>query len=136
MRLALPTSNGRVSPVFDVARQLLVLDVADGQVTGRHEEQLEESVTQKMEQLSDVDLLICGAISWPLSEMLATRGIRVIPFIAGKSEEIICAFMEGRLEQAQFAMPGCCGRKTGGSHQRRCRRRRWQRSHPANGRRR
>jgi predicted Fe-Mo cluster-binding NifX family protein len=45
-----------------------------------------------------------------LHETVTAYGIKVIPFIAGDLDEIIQAFLEGKLERDEFAMPGCCGR--------------------------
>jgi len=115
MKFAIATSNGRVSPVFDVARQLLVLDVVDGNVTGQSEAQLEEHADRKVEQLAEsgIEVLICGALSQSLSEMLVLRGVQVIPFIAGATDDVLKAFVAGNLDRAQFAMPGCCGQGPG-----------------------
>ncbi len=115
MKFAIATSNGRVSPVFDVARQLLVLDVVDGNVTERCEVQLEDNTDRKVEQLTEsgIEVLICGALSQTLSEMLVLRGVQVIPFIAGATDDVLKAFVAGNLDRTRFAMPGCCGQGLG-----------------------
>jgi len=41
MKVALTVWNGRISPVFDVSRKILILDVSHGVVTGQREEPLE-----------------------------------------------------------------------------------------------
>jgi predicted Fe-Mo cluster-binding NifX family protein len=66
-------------------------------------------------------LLICGAVSWPLEAMLSSAGIRVIPNIRGSVDEVIAAFIAGRLTDPAFRLPGCCGR--GGRRRARHRRR-------------
>ena len=43
MKIAIPISDDRVSPVFDVARRLLLVDIEDGREVGRTEEVLEKS---------------------------------------------------------------------------------------------
>jgi predicted Fe-Mo cluster-binding NifX family protein len=113
MKLAIATWNGRVSPVFDVSRQVLVLEVSDTQVANRCEETLDESTLAKVQRLSElnVNTLLCGAISRPLAEMLAARGIEVIPFLAGGVEDVLASYLAGQLPSPGFAMPGCCGRQ-------------------------
>lgn len=56
---------------------------------------------------ADIDLLVCGAISRPLLNMVHSYGISVIPFISGEIGKVIDAFIEGDLERAEFMMPGC-----------------------------
>lgn len=114
MKLALAIWNGRISPVFDASRRLLVLDVKDGKVASRHEQELgTDEPTGKVVRLGElgVEILVCGAISRPLAEMIAGRGIRLIPFVAGDTEEAVAAFLAGNLPSPDLAMPGCCGRR-------------------------
>ena len=96
MKVALTVWNGRISPVFDVSRKVLILDVAHGAVTGQREEPLEGiDPVQKARKLVEWEVrkLICGAISRPLAGLFATYGIRTIPFIAGDAEEVIKAYL-------------------------------------------
>ncbi len=113
MRLALATWNGRISPVFDVARQVLVLDVEDGRVTGRHEETLPGTEPQAQVVRLTVlapQTLICGALSQSMAALLAATNIRVVPFTAGTVEEVLAAWLAGSLPDPALSMPGCCGR--------------------------
>jgi predicted Fe-Mo cluster-binding NifX family protein len=114
MKLAIPTWNSRVSPVFDVAQRLLVVTLdGDGEV-GRAEAAIQETQladrAKRVTQLG-VDVLICGAISMPLEAMLVSTGMRVIPHTCGTVEEVLQAFASGRLTDETFLMPGCCGRR-------------------------
>jgi len=109
MRTALAIWNGRISPVFDVSRQVLVLDIENGDIVARSEETLDTNPVRKAGRLAGmkVETLICGAVSRSLSAILAAYGIRIIPFIAGDSEEVILAYLAGDLPNPQMAMPGC-----------------------------
>ncbi len=113
MRVALATWNGRISPVFDVARQVLLLDIEEGRAIGRHEETLPgtdpQSQAARLTALAP-QTLICGAISQPMAAMLAAKGVRVIPFTAGTVEEVLAAWLAGSLPNPTLSMPGCCGR--------------------------
>ena len=115
MKVALPKWGERVSPVFDVARCLLVVDVEDGAEIARQEHSVqEEGLVRRATRVSDlgVRVLICGAISMPLEQMLTSAGVQVIPHTCGLVEAVLQAFVSGTLAQQQrFLMPGCCGRR-------------------------
>jgi len=112
MKVALTVWNGRISPVFDVSRKILVLDIHDGVVAGKREEQVEGiDPAQKAGKLAQwqVRELICGAISRPLAGLFAAYGIRTIPFVAGDAEDVIEAYLARKLPNRSMAMPGYCG---------------------------
>ena len=109
MRLAIPTWQGRVSPVFDSAQRLLIVDAADGSETGRSEEGLGSGLLpQRVARLKElgVDVLVCGAISRPLAGMIAASGIVLVPFISGECDEVLAAYLCGRLADPRFLLPG------------------------------
>lgn len=110
MRIGIPVWEGKVSPVFDTASRLLVLDLKGGKETDRFETVLAENdVGRRCSRVQSmgVDLLICGAISKAYSNMLAASGVRVIPWISGPADEVLAAYMAGNLFSPRFFMPGC-----------------------------
>jgi len=125
MRIAIPVCRGRVSPVFDVASQLLLVDLVEGQLGNPSQVAFPEmSPLERVERLRQlgVNTLLCGGISQPLEEMLVEEGIRVFARLCGDVEDILAAYVTGQLGQPYFAMPGCRGRHGPGCHRRR---RRW-----------
>ena len=84
MRIAIPVCEGGISPVFDVAKHMILVDVESGQETTRTEVSLEnsdpDSIAQRIVDLG-ADTLICGAISLPLESYLLSTGVDVIPLI-------------------------------------------------------
>ncbi len=114
MKLAIPVWQGRISPVFDVAGQLLLIELADGREVARDERLVEEGTAdERAKKLAElgVGTLICAGISQSLEAMLAGCGIRVIARICGGVEEVLAAFVAERLGEERFAMPGCCGQR-------------------------
>jgi predicted Fe-Mo cluster-binding NifX family protein len=114
MKVAIPLWQGRVSPVFDEASKILLVDFLDKQEQHRQEESLMARNPFERAQLLPklgVDLLICGMISQTQQTALASAGIRIIPHICGCMEEVIAAFLDGRIERGALLMPGCGGRK-------------------------
>ena len=114
MRIAIPTWDGRISPVFDVARRLLLVDVDGNAEVGRSEVELEEmrmvARTARLTSLG-VQVLVCGAISMPFEAMLTSAGVRVLPQVCGSVDDVLRAYLAGQLAGDAFLMPGCCGRR-------------------------
>ena len=113
MKAAFSAWNNRIAPVFDVARQVLLVEAESGRIVKETRESLGDDMpAQRALRLAGfgVDTLICGAISRPMQVMVASYGIRVIPFVAGDLHEVIRAWLCGGLKDTLFAMPGCYGR--------------------------
>jgi predicted Fe-Mo cluster-binding NifX family protein len=108
MIVAIPTLEGRVSPLFDVARCGIVVDL-DGerevrrQTLALHSPDLTRRVAALTEQA--VDVLICGAVSRPLEALLSAAGVRVISQTCGPVEDVLRGFIAGRLSDGAFLMP-------------------------------
>jgi len=114
MRIAISTWRGRISPVFDVASRLLLVDCEDGRPVRRAEVIVPETEPlARTKRLSELGLgvLICGAISRPLEAMLVSEGVCVIPQTCGPVEDVLRAFLSGQLTEQAFLMPGCGGRR-------------------------
>lgn len=105
---------GYVSPVFDVARNLLSVASRDRHGQDREEAILETSDpflrAQKIKDLG-VDVVVCGAISRVYEMALSGKGIKVISSVCGPLEDVLSAFLDGTLDDSKFLMPGCAGRQ-------------------------
>jgi len=114
MKVAISKWSDRVSPVLDVAQQLVLVEAEDGRETGRRDVPVETgdlaARARRIIQLSP-EVLICGAVSQPLEAMLTSGGIRVIPHRCGQVDDVLQAFLSGQLTEQAFLMPGCCGRR-------------------------
>ena len=105
-----------ISPVFDVARSLLLIDIEAGREVGRREEAIEETrIVARATHVARlaVGVLICGAISRPLEMMLVSAGVQVIPHTCGSVEDVLRAYLSGRLLDQAYLMPGCRGPRRG-----------------------
>lgn len=129
MTIALPVSNGRISPVLDTAVRLLVVRRRRGEEIGRSELLLGQLSTselaRKVAELG-VDVLLCAAVSEPLLRELEAIGVRVERHLCGDIDEVLKAFSCGRLWEPEFRMPGCWGGRGGLGC---CRRHRLRRGH-------
>lgn len=114
MKIAISSWNGRLAPVFDVSRQVAVMEVKDGKIINRQEHDLEsvEFYTKVIKLVKlGINTLICGAVSRPLADMIVAQGIKLVPFMAGETDQVAKAYLTGSLLNTSFAMPGCCGRR-------------------------
>lgn len=108
--IAVPVWDGRVSPVLDSAVELLVASVNEGHVVAQQWVTFDSPLmAARAAQLAGLGIhaLICGAVSRPLRLMVEAGGVDVIANVCGSVDEVIEAFLHGRLQDAEFAMPGC-----------------------------
>lgn len=131
VKIALTTWSERVAPVFDVAGNALLAEVVENQ--GALDKMKVSvpagSVMDKVSFFADagVGLIICGAISREARSLANAYGIDVIAFVAGDADEILEAWVNGRLTDEAYAMPGCrgagagCAERRGRRRRRRCR---------------
>ena len=114
MRIAISYQPDRVSPVFDVATGILLVDIEKGQEVRRNKRSLPQKDTLARARYVaqfGVEVLICGAISWTLENALSSMGIKVIACICGSGDAVIKAFLDEKLDERAFIMPGCLGRR-------------------------
>ncbi len=110
MKIAIPVWQDNISNVFDFADKLWLAEI-DGQTEKNRTEIAlpNEPALQRADRLKelDIDVLICGAISKYLAFLVMSTGIKVIPFVSGKIDEVLSAHINGRLSDPRFLMPGC-----------------------------
>jgi predicted Fe-Mo cluster-binding NifX family protein len=111
MKIAIPVWDKGISPVFDTASRLLVVEIEDRKETSRFEIYLDEQdVSRRCIRIRNlgIDVLICGAISRPYSSMLMSSGINVISELSGQAGDVLDAYLRGNLfNSPRFQMPGC-----------------------------
>ena len=110
MKLAIPEFNGRVSPVFDCCRRLLVIDTSvEGPNRIASQDWSEVVCVKRSGRLREMGVrtLLCGGISTDLAREIEAGGVEVIPWVSGEINEVLDAYLEGRLPDPRFNMPGC-----------------------------
>ena len=116
MKTAISVYEQRIAPVFDTARDFLMVDggqaIATEKITGSIQD---DGLGEMIQWLLDngVKRLVCGAISMPFQGALTDSGITLVSFVCGDVEEIVKALSEGDIARFAFSMPGCCGRRRG-----------------------
>ena len=110
MKTAFPYWQNRIAPVFDTARQILIVESEAGVIASESRVILsDEDPNEKVLRLVEFEIgsLVCGAISRPVFQVATAYGIRVIPFVAGDLDEIVYSWVAGKLKHETYAMPGC-----------------------------
>ncbi len=100
--------------MFDAAARILLVDIEKGQEVRRNKRtlvQMDCLARARYVSQFGVEILICGAISWPLENALTSMGVRIIACICGPVEDVIKAFLSEKLAESAFIMPGCLGRQ-------------------------
>lgn len=114
MKVALTVWENRISPVFDSARMLLIVEIGNAMIVGKRYEPFQPDLpvyrAAKLFELG-VTVLICGAVSQLFANMIEAWGIRMIPFVAGEANEILDAYLKQMPVSRIFRMPGCRNRR-------------------------
>ena len=115
MKVAIPRYEGRISPRFGFAQDVLVADLAG--VGDPHSEilSLERCFPEEIPRMlhaKGVQVVLTGGINFHFQDLFRALGIQVIWGIMGTPEEAVEAFLNGKL------VPGM-GRCPSGKHRRR-----------------
>ena len=114
MKVAIPLFKDRISPRFDVCREIWIVELNDGQVVNQEKWPLETfNLQQRLDQLASkgVEKIICGGIDSLCVDQLGNRGIDVIHNVAGEAGEALNLFLRGVLRPGFY----CNGRRGRGS---------------------
>jgi predicted Fe-Mo cluster-binding NifX family protein len=109
IRIAIPEWNGRVSPVFDAAEHIRVLDFVRRREVARHCVDLARyNPDLRAAQLAQlgVNVLVCGAISHSLHRGMNAFGIRVIDGLCGETDAVLRALLSNGRIPAPLRLPG------------------------------
>ncbi|MBW1695841.1 MAG: hypothetical protein JRH18_14425 [Deltaproteobacteria bacterium] len=116
MEVALPVWKNRVSPVFDFAHRVLIASIENRVVTRKRYYRINPDLPSlsQLAKLSTlgVKVLICGAISKELENMVRSLGIHVISSVTGDITQVLDAYLNDTLSSPKFQLPD--GRAKGG----------------------
>ncbi len=123
MKIALSVHNGNLSVAFDFADTLLIFTIENGEIKDKKEHSLintNPALRSAEIKKINIDILICGCISRRSHELLTQSGIEVISHVSGSAEDIISAYLNKKISNQKFSMPGFgkgragrCGQKRG-----------------------
>ncbi|MBN2401821.1 MAG: hypothetical protein JXN64_05430 [Spirochaetes bacterium] len=119
--VAVPVYQERVSPLLDVAKKFAVYEILEGEIKQKIIADIHpEDETQRIDKLKEigVSVIIGGAVSSFVSELIREKGLRLISWISGPADNVIDQYLKGGLKSLRNGGPGGCGRK---KRQRGCR---------------
>ena len=108
--LAIPIWNDRVSTTLDFAGRLLIVEIDAGREISRRELELNAVSVQRKASLirnAAVQVILCGAVSQAMAFGLAREGIQIVPFVSGQVDDVIAAYLCGRIAEPCYLQPGC-----------------------------
>ena len=101
MIIAISYWQNCIAPVFDVSESLLIVDMEDNLVKRYTSVRLDYDLpfARARELLdSEVEVLICGAISQTLKMAVSGQNIEIISYVFGPWEMILSAYINGQLQ--------------------------------------
>ncbi len=123
MKIAIPVFNSRISPRFDCAQEMLLVDVADGKIVAQWKISIEGlSSIEKNRTMLDlgVDTLICGGIDHHSMQWLKYHDLLVYAWLTGDVQDMLTCFLTGGLTTrpiSETAERWCNRRRFKGSKQ-------------------
>lgn len=102
--IAVPVYQERVSPLLDVAKKFAVYEIIAGEIKQKiiadiHSDDEAERFG-KLKEIG-VSLIIGGAVSSFISELINTKGIRLVSWISGPVDDIIELYLKDELKSVQ-----------------------------------
>ncbi len=110
MKIAITIWGKLISPVFDSAQTLSVVEIESNKVV--NSQQVPFNAGQPLALLEllnklEVSHLICGAISEFPARILENEALKLVPFISGCADDVIRELVKGNPIIPMFLMPGC-----------------------------
>ena len=100
MKIAIPAFHSKVSPRFDTAQELVLLEVIDGNVINRERQPLQAySAAGKIRTLLEqgVDTLICGGFDRLSRQQIGFNHIEVYAWVTGEIDDAVSCFLRDGL---------------------------------------
>jgi len=118
MCIAIATYENRIASLFESSEKFVIIQSPlDNIQDSKSITIINNSPNELLKLLknNNVKILICGAISGCIQNLLDAHNIEVISWITGDIQSVIEAFRTGNLISSHFIMPGC---RKGGWHRR------------------
>ncbi|MFH2058332.1 MAG: NifB/NifX family molybdenum-iron cluster-binding protein [Pseudomonadota bacterium] len=109
MKIAITIWGNRISPVFDSASTLMIVQVEDLNIVSRiFQEFNPKAIARILSILKEfqIDALICGAISDIEAKPIEQSGVKLISFVTGNTDKVLASLLKTPHRISDYLMPG------------------------------
>jgi predicted Fe-Mo cluster-binding NifX family protein len=110
MKAAFTVWDEKISPVFDSANKLLIVEIKNKEIKKEFYANFNPKTEDKLIEtlaLLGIDELVCGAITQHHMSIIEGGTIKLISFIGGNIKDILETYAMGNPLIPGFLMPGC-----------------------------
>ena len=101
MIIAVPYENGQISDHFGRTEQFKIYDISDRMISSTQIVDTNgtgHGALAGFLRAAEVETLICGGIGQGARNALEEMGIKLLPGVTGKADEVVKDYLEGNLE--------------------------------------
>jgi len=110
MKVAITIWENRISPVFDSSQMLLIAEIENAKIIDKKlvtfNPEMPSYLIESLNRM-DIGVLICGAVSEMPANLIEAGGIKLIPFVAGYTDDVLISYAKDATIRSTFLMPGC-----------------------------
>jgi len=109
IKIATAIFKSRVSPRFDCAPEMLIIEKNNSDISERRKINTEGlTALERIKQLNkwDINVLICGGIDEQSMQLIGANNIKIYSWITGEYEDAVSSFMTGKLASGNMMGPG------------------------------
>ncbi len=109
MKIAITVWGNRISPVFDSATTLMIVEIKNSKIVSQTFEAFNPKFLIQIRSIfttHQIKVLICGAITDVQSKSIEHSGIKLIPFITGNIDDVLACCLKKAHRISDFLMPG------------------------------
>jgi predicted Fe-Mo cluster-binding NifX family protein len=108
VKVAMTIWGNRISPVFDSANTLMVVNIENSKIVKRKFEEFDPNITTQILSILNeykIDVLICGAITDTKSKTIEQIGVKLLSFITGDADKVLVSYVQKSQRISDFLMP-------------------------------
>ena len=112
--LAVPVFQERVSPLLDVSRNFALYEIQNGDIKQKiHINIHEDSESLRIEKLKElgVSVIISGAVSCFVSDIIRGKGMKLISWTNGPVDSIVKSYIAGNINECIVEKKKCGKRR-------------------------
>ena len=109
VKIAIPIFQNRVSPVLDSCRHIIVAAIEKDAEIDREQVFIGDIALNdrcRIFKKLGITVIICSGVSATFGKLLEQAKFEIVDGIAGDVQDVLTAYLDGRLDHPDFYMPG------------------------------